>query len=92
MGRSKAAEVREVLSGKVGTRGKDPMRWFDGHPEAKEFVVEWLKMRNTGESMWSAQDVLDHLHSEYGYPFATVGGFTGFLRRTWPELYCGKTA
>ena len=92
MSRTKAATAREVLSGKRGTRGKNPMRWFDGHPEAKEFVEEWLKMRGKGETLWSAQDVLDHLQSEWGYPFQTVGGFTGFVKRQWPELYHGATA
>ena len=67
------------------------MKWFDGHPEAKKFVEEWLKMRATGESLWSAQEVLDHLQEEYAYPFTTVGGFTVFVKRMWPKLYAGAS-
>lgn len=89
---AKEKTAREVLSGSVSTRGKSAMRWFDGHPKAKKFVEEWLRMRATGDTLWSAQDVLDHLHSEHGYPFQTVNGFTTFVKRQYPDLYRGAVS
>lgn len=68
------------------------MKWFDGNPEAKDFVEEWLKMRAKGESLWSAADVLEHLQEEHGYPFGSAGSFAQMCRKNWPKLYRGVIA
>lgn len=62
-------------------------KWLDAHPEAKEFVEEWIKMRRDGRTSWSSQAVVDHLREAYAAPFTCDLTLRKYCQRRWPTLY-----
>lgn len=75
-----------MLSVSTGTRGKSSAKWLEHHPEAKDFIEEWLKMVKSGETDWSSAEVLEHLREEFSFPFTSQSMFRGMVARVWPDL------
>lgn len=80
--------ARDVLAQRTGnTNAVSFDAYFARKRGAKKFVQEWLAMRATGETDWSAAQVLRHLRDKMDCPLKSVSAFRAYLAENYTKQY-----